>query len=327
MLPPLREELSLHPGPPAANGAATWTLHDPVRNRFFRLEWPVFEMLARWTLGEAATIITAVNTQTTLTVDEDDVTTLLRFLTNNQLVRPVSQNAVTGLATAARAQKHSPLQWLLHHYLFFRIPLVRPDRFLTTTCNKVSWATSRAFLSATLVALGLGLFLVHRQWDQFSSTFVDMMTPTGLMGYGAALMVAKIIHELAHAYAAKRLGCRVPTMGVAFLVMCPVLYTDVNEAWKLPRRRDRLLVGAAGILAELTLAAWSTALWAFLPDRAGQPRGYRCRSARMGGMTAPNAPTSAGISPRSVDNLVRRPAEHDDDRSGEKRHRRLQPGS
>jgi putative peptide zinc metalloprotease protein len=266
MLPPLREELSLHPGPPASNGASTWSLHDPVRNRFFRLDWPGFEMLARWSLGDAAAVIAVVNSQTTLTVDEDDVADLLRFLTVNQLVRPITRNAFAGLVAAARAQKHSPFQWLLHHYLFFRIPLVRPDRFLAATCDKVRWASSRTFLSLTLVALALGLFLVHRQWDQFRSTLVDMMPPAGLAGYGAALIAAKVIHELAHAYAAKRLGCRVPTMGIAFLVMCPVLYTDVNEAWKLPRRRDRLMVGAAGILAELTLAAWSTTLWAFLPE-------------------------------------------------------------
>jgi len=36
-LPPLRDELALSPGPPEAEGAPTFILHDPVRNRFFRL--------------------------------------------------------------------------------------------------------------------------------------------------------------------------------------------------------------------------------------------------------------------------------------------------
>jgi putative peptide zinc metalloprotease protein len=55
-------------------------------------------------------------------------------------------------------------------------------------------------------------------------------------------------------------------MGVAFLVMFPMAYTDVNEAWKLAGRRQRLAVGAAGILVELALAAWATLAWAMLPD-------------------------------------------------------------
>ncbi|HEX5418876.1 MAG TPA: HlyD family efflux transporter periplasmic adaptor subunit, partial [Gammaproteobacteria bacterium] len=56
------------------------------------------------------------------------------------------------------------------------------------------------------------------------------------------------------------------------LVMWPVLYTDTGEAWKLKSRRARLEIGAAGVLAELVLAAFATLLWNFLPDgplRAG----------------------------------------------------------
>jgi len=45
-LPALREELRLHPGPPAADGAPTWTLQDPSCNRFFRIDWPTFLILS-----------------------------------------------------------------------------------------------------------------------------------------------------------------------------------------------------------------------------------------------------------------------------------------
>lgn len=38
-LPPLREDLRLLPGPSGEDGAPTWTLHDPARNRFFRIGW------------------------------------------------------------------------------------------------------------------------------------------------------------------------------------------------------------------------------------------------------------------------------------------------
>jgi len=266
MLPPLREELSLHPGPPDMHGWPTWSLLDPVRNRFFRLGWPVFEILARWGLQEPAAIIEAVDEETTLSVGDEDIEEVLRFLTSNHLLRPNTTTAVDGLVAYAKASRSSLFQLLLHHYLFFRIPLVKPDRFLAETLHLVRWASRPAFLWSTLTALAVGLFLVHRQWDPFSATLVDTMTPSGLAGYGAALAFAKIVHELAHAYSAKGFGCRVPTMGLAFLVICPVLYTDVNETWKLPRRGDRLAVGAAGALAEMTIAAWSTAAWAFLPE-------------------------------------------------------------
>jgi putative peptide zinc metalloprotease protein len=55
-------------------------------------------------------------------------------------------------------------------------------------------------------------------------------------------------------------------MGIAFMVMVPVLFTDVTDAWRLPSRSQRLLIDAAGMLAELCLAALATLLWSFLPD-------------------------------------------------------------
>jgi putative peptide zinc metalloprotease protein len=55
-------------------------------------------------------------------------------------------------------------------------------------------------------------------------------------------------------------------MGVALLVMAPVLYTDTSAAWRLRERRQRLAVGVAGIAAECCLAAYALLLWSFLPD-------------------------------------------------------------
>ncbi len=50
-LPLLREELDLYAGPVSQQGAPTWSLHDPVRNLYFRIDWLTFEILSRWSLG------------------------------------------------------------------------------------------------------------------------------------------------------------------------------------------------------------------------------------------------------------------------------------
>jgi putative peptide zinc metalloprotease protein len=36
-------------------------------------------------------------------------------------------------------------------------------------------------------------------------------------------------------------------MGIAFLVMWPVLWTDTTDAWRLVDRRQRLLIDVAGM--------------------------------------------------------------------------------
>jgi putative peptide zinc metalloprotease protein len=78
----------------------------------------------------------------------------------------------------------------------------------------------------------------------------------------------KSIHELGHAFTAHRLGCRVASMGLALLVLFPVLYTDTTDAWRLPKRSDRLRIVIAGVRAELYLALIATFLWNILPDGA-----------------------------------------------------------
>ncbi len=264
-VPRLREELSLHCGPASLDGSPTWTIRDPVRNRYFRIGWSAFEALSRWQ-GTASEVINRVRAETTLDIDEDDIGELAQFLASNQLIQSSSHGDTLRLTQRAAAEQESRLQWLLHHYLFFRIPLLRPDRFLAHLVPLVSWLGSAWFGWITLGALGVGLMLVVRQWDLFNATLVETLSLEGLLSYAVALSAVKVVHELAHGLVAKSFGCRVPTMGVAFLVMWPVLYTDVNEVWTLQSRRQRLQVGAAGIASELAVAAWATLAWAFLPE-------------------------------------------------------------
>lgn len=266
IVPGLRTELSLHAGPAASDGSPTWTIRDPVRNRFFRISWPAFEILSRWWAGSPSKIAQAVAHETTLHPTEDDVNEIAEFLAANQLSRPSGFQDTQKLAARAEAAKHSWFHWLLHHYLFFRVPLVRPDQFLNHLLPAIRWLGSAWFRTMTVIALLIGLMLVGRQSDLFVATLVDTFSLSGLVSYAIALSFVKVIHELAHALTAKNYGCRVPTMGVAFLVMWPMLYTDVNDTWMLPERKKRLYVGSAGILAELTVAAWATLAWAFLPE-------------------------------------------------------------
>ncbi|NNJ84240.1 MAG: efflux RND transporter periplasmic adaptor subunit, partial [Gammaproteobacteria bacterium] len=91
-------------------------------------------------------------------------------------------------------------------------------------------------------------------------------TPTGLGLFFGFLGFSKMLHELGHAYPAKHHGLNIPTMGVAFLVLWPVLFTDTTEAWKLRFRRQRLAIVIGGLTVELALALFATLLWSLLPD-------------------------------------------------------------
>ena len=265
-LPKLREELSLFPAPPSGDGTPAWTLHDPAANKFFLLGWAAFEVLSRWGLGTLEAVVEAVNLETTLSLDGQDVLGVIGFLEQNFLLEAVSARASDRLAAAKAASRPGLATWLLHNYLFIRVPLIRPQRLLDALGPGVSWCYCRSFFALVMALLVGALFLVSHQWDQFRHSFTSYTSLEGLLTLGLAIPLAKVVHEFGHAFTAHRYGCRIPTMGVALVVMTPMLYTDTNEAWKLTSRRQRLAIGAAGMAVELLLALAALWAWILLPE-------------------------------------------------------------
>lgn len=266
-LPGWREELALQSAPRGIDGAPHWNLYDPVRNSFFRIGWLEFMLLSNWQSGmTVAELCAKVQQASPLQVSSDDVLDLMGFLERNELLRTSSSPARTQLLKIAKARQLSIWQWLLHHYLFVRIPLVRPEAFLQATQATVERLWRPGILWTIAILSLLGLWRVLDQWQAFAQTFLYFFSWQGALCYGLALAGTKLLHELGHAWTAKHYGLRVPTMGVAIMMLWPLLYTDTSEGWKLNSRRARLAIGSAGIVAELMLAGLAAFAWSILPD-------------------------------------------------------------
>jgi len=266
-LPPIREDLRLYPGPAHADGSPSWRILDPVRNSFFEIGWLEFELLARWRgQRDGAALLEQVAAETPLKPSPEELKELIDFLSTNQLLSPRSAIAQEVLNRRLHESKHAWYLQALHHYLFFRLPLFRPDAFLARTVGVTDVFFTRGFMVFVLVLLGLDLYLVSREWYSVADAMARMFTPQAFLYYAVAVSFSKVVHEFAHAYAARRYGVRVPTMGVAFLVLWPFLYTDTSETWKLADRRKQLVIASAGMVSELTLAVFSTLLWALAPE-------------------------------------------------------------
>ncbi len=272
-LPPLREELRFMPAADDAGHAGGWLIFDPLRNAYFRITTLAARALSCWREGTVRGVLSRLEARHGIRATEEDLEQVVAFVVNNGLARG-GAGSWAALHEAARRRHLSPAKKLLHGYLFFRIPLVRPQRFLKATLPYVRWLGTRAGIIPLVLISLLGLYLTGRQWDVFSATFMGFLSLEGVALFGLTLAAVKVVHELGHAYTAVNFGCRVPTMGVAFLVMYPMLYTDVTDAWRVRERRKRLLIGLGGILAELGLAGLALFLWAFLPPGPGRTAAF-----------------------------------------------------
>lgn len=266
VLPPVREDLRFVEGTSSADGSPTWVIVDPVRGKYFQIGWAAYQMLSRWKGRSAEQVLSEIYAETTCRATRQDLDDLLKFLYVNHLMREMPQGGYRAYADHAEAARPQWLLWLVHHYLFFQIPLVKPDRFLRATLPYVERLFSRS-VAWLVVIIGLaGLYLVSRQWETFTSSMLHFFTPRGVALYVVCLVIVKVFHELGHAYTAARYGCRVPTIGIAMMVMVPMLYSDTSDAWRLTSRRQRAAIGAAGMVVECSLAAVALFAWSFLDD-------------------------------------------------------------
>ena len=267
-LPALREDLKLMPGPAAGDGSPTWTLHDPARHRYVRIGWLEFEVLARWALGSAEAVARSISLETTIRACTQDVAEVLNFLYRAGLIAPADASSTKRFAAERAAERLSPARWLLKNYLSIKMRLVNPDRVLSAVVPRIGWMFTRGFALALALLAALGFYLISRQWDAYTHSLLHLFSLQGAALVGLALASAKVVHEIGHGVVAKRMGCRVPAMGVAFLVLWPVLWTDTTDAWRLTERRQRLAIDAAGMVAETTLAVFASLAWSVLPDGA-----------------------------------------------------------
>jgi putative peptide zinc metalloprotease protein len=159
---------------------------------------------------------------------------------------------------------------LIHGYLFFRIPLAHPNEFV----QKISpffalLNTNIAFYFFFFVGVS-GFYSVIQEWDLFLTTVKSFYSFDGALMFFISLSFLKILHEFGHAIVARWNGCTVGSMGIAFLVLFPVLYTDVTDSWRLKSQKARLSITLAGIKTELIVTAIALFSWSFMTPGYGQ---------------------------------------------------------
>ena len=266
IIPYLRQDLEILRGNSREDGSPAWLLYDAIRNKYFTLGITAFRLIKNWKGGEDLKKFEKKINSQGIETNTEEIKSFISFLQlNNLIIQPIGQG-VPLLSKQKASLKKNWLLNLIHSYLFFKIPLFKPDEFLNKSISKVRKLGSKNFRNVIYLLGFIGIFLVIQQYESFVKTFMYFFTFNGLILYLITLIFVKCLHELGHAFVAKHFGCRVSAIGIAFLVFFPFLYTDTTDAWRLRNHKERLLINFAGILTELHLALIATFAWAILPD-------------------------------------------------------------
>ena len=146
--------------------------------------------------------------------------------------------------------------------LSIRFRLIDPDGLLSRTQPLWQWIFTPAGLMIwVLIMLPAGVAaLMH--WQALTNNSVDqLLSASSLLTMLLVYPVVKLLHEFAHACAAKAFGAEVHDMGLMFLVFMPVPYVDASGSAAFASKWQRALVAAAGMMMELLLGALALGLW------------------------------------------------------------------
>ena len=152
--------------------------------------------------------------------------------------------------------------------LFVRIPLIDPNSFLDRWVEIIGRLFSRIGFALWLIVVAAGLAVIVSNFRELIHQSSDVLAPNNLILLYLSMIMVKIVHEFSHAFACKRFGKlngsggQVHVMGVMFLVFVPLPYLDASSAWAFRQKWHRIIVGLAGIIVELFIAAVAAIIWA-----------------------------------------------------------------
>lgn len=146
--------------------------------------------------------------------------------------------------------------------LALRFPLFDPDRFLTATLPWVRRLFTGWGFAAWLGLIVTAVTLAVMNWGPLTEDITDrVLNQQNILLLALAYPLIKTLHELGHGYATKVWGGEVHEIGIMMLVLIPIPYVDASASTAFPDKWRRAVVGGAGIMVELALAALAVIFW------------------------------------------------------------------
>lgn len=245
-------------------GERWYVLHDPINNQFFRLRPDAYNFVAR--LRIERTIEEAwqecLDADATHAPGQEDVIRLLSQLYSANLLHSDLPPDSAQLFERYRQRRQREVQAGLLNLMFARIPVFDPDALLKRLMPLIRLLYSPIGALLWLVVVGAAAKVALDHVTALKDQSQGVLDPANIFLLYVGLVVTKTVHEFGHAFACRRFGGEVHTVGIMFMIFTPMPYVDATSSWLFRSRWQRILVGCAGMIQELFLAAIATFVWA-----------------------------------------------------------------
>lgn len=252
LIPRLRQEIRLHQKV-SLDGLPAWQLYDPIQHRYFMVPNDILVWLRSSKAGATIADLKQQLQNQQRNIDDALIHEVFDFIEQQRLCYAPDKH-----------HKKQRLSDLLKQPKLWQFPLWDPNPLLVKAspilhgCRWIWWI----WLVLTL----MGLYLVSRQWDLFTHTFVQYLSWSHTLVFILTLIALKAFHELGHAFMGYRQGCQVGSIGVALFMGLPMFYTELSDAARVRNGRKRMWIASGGVMAESIIAGLATFLWAVLPE-------------------------------------------------------------
>jgi putative peptide zinc metalloprotease protein len=193
---------------------------------------------------------------------QDEVIGLLAQLFRSDLLQTCALPNFSDLQQRQSKEQRNRLLTPLKSPMAIRFPLFDPDRFLNATMPLVEPLLGWLTVVIWLVVVGVASFLAIMHWTDLSNNLSGQLFGLeNLVLLSLIYPLLKVVHEFGHAYMVKKWGGEVHEMGIMLLVFMPIPYIDASASLSYRNKYQRMLVGAAGILVEVFIAALALLVW------------------------------------------------------------------
>jgi putative peptide zinc metalloprotease protein len=249
-------------------GRACWVIKDPLALKYYRFEEEEYAILS-WLDGKTSLSELQERFEREFAPQKLTIPPLQQLLTmlhrSNLLV---SLAAGQGESLHERQEQRAKQKFwaAASNPLAFKVRGIDPDALLTILTHYFGWLFAPlALIAGIWLALSAGL-LIAVQWQDFSNRlpgFREFFSVNNWLLLAVIMSLVKILHEFGHGVSCRRYGGQCHELGLMLLVFTPCLYCNVTDAWIIPSKWRRAMIGAAGMYVELLLAAACTWIWWF----------------------------------------------------------------